>query len=86
MDNKSNSWTETDDHSASQQGWLLGEFLYANNEVLLITRNQNSAVFKTDDAAVAYVKERANQGDQIAKKAVSLDYVLSGYAAKATHH
>lgn len=86
MDNKGNSWTEVDDHTASKQGWLLGEVLHRNNEVLLITRNQNAVAFQTDDAAVAFVKERATQGDQVAAKALSLDYVLSGRAATTPHH
>lgn len=59
-------WTEADQSSANQDGWIPDTDLKGN---LVIARVGSAARFDSDSAATAYVGLRAALGDLFAKKA-----------------
>ena len=64
---KTVEWTADDSTQAAAQGWDIFE---CDGEFEL-QRDTDSNIFPTDDAAAAYVKDRAALGDPLACKAIA---------------
>jgi hypothetical protein len=68
-----NNWTDKDSLSAFMQGW---DLFSCDSEMQLQSADE-SKVFESDDAAVAFVKMQAASGDVLAKKAIAV-LIVSG--------
>ncbi len=75
MENKmSETWTREDSESAVLQGWDVFQASLNGQQVPLIERCDDLAIFEDDMEALKFVKNLAANGDLLAKKALRLDY------------
>lgn len=76
------TWTKTDDVQASREGWMLANY----PEAAEIQKDDEQAIFSSDDHVLTHVTARALHGDDLGRRALVLHWMANAWQKRhATH-